>query len=1003
MPTLEFRILGTLEVVRDGRSVPLGGPKPRTVLARLLLDHGRTVSAGALVEDVWNGRAPATAGKTLQKYVSELRKSLGDDVVRTRGPGYAIEAGDVDARRFEEAVVDAQERQVHGDWAGTLRLADGAAALWRGEVLADLSEARFADAERARLEELRLVALELRYRAQLELGLHVVAVPELTELANAHPLREGLWATLIRALYCAGRQAEALRAFERHRRFLADELGLEPSPELRRLEQAVLRHELDRPGPDPPKMGNLPLVLSSFVGRVGVVQTLAGVLDDHRLVTLIGPAGVGKTRLALEVAPSRPTQTWFVDLAATTDETGIPRAVAAALAVEEQPGQPLLDTVITVLNHRGPTLLVLDNCEQLVAACADVAQTILRRCPSVRLLATSRVPLGVDGEYLLSVEALDEADAVSLFVARAELAGAGFTLTAENRPHVEEICRRLDGLPLAIELAAGLSRVLEAGELAARLDDRFTLLRSSRSRPARQRTLLAAVEWSYELVVPEARDVFDLLGVFPGSFSLEAVEVVAGRDVLAALGELVDHSLVARDVSSPGAPRYRLLDTLRLFARRHLVARDEWDQVQRAHAEYLIGLARAAKPHFYAPGESVWRTRLQAEDHNFVAVMDWAVDHDPVAGHRLAVELWGYWDVRWQERLATAYLRRLLDGNDPRVPAALRAWTLTVGADLGANTGEGRIAAAWAQEAVAAFTRLGDPCGLAHARAALASALGNRGALDEAGAEAQSALDTAEALGDERLRARALQLLGFVGVRRGALEQAASAHREELDAWTRAGSVRGRATALRRLAAIERDRRNLPAAEALCRQAMACMQELDDAAGMAHVRLTLADLARLRGDDRQAGELYSQALQEVLAIGDRRCIASTFKNLGTMASARGDHGTAVALFVDSMELRHELGDDAGLAECLEGVGAAGAAIGRPAEAASVLAAAHARRVASGAVPPPQEAAEIVALTDSLRRTVESAVFTQAWRQGLEFDTAKVVTFCRHAFEKTPPA
>ena len=980
--------------------MPLGGPKPRAVLARLLLDHGRAVSAGALVEDVWNGRAPATAGKTLQKYVSELRKALGDEVVRTRGPGYAVEAGEVDARRFERAVLDAQARQVHGDWSGTLRLAGEATALWRGEVLADLAEARFADGERARLGELRLVALEVRYRAALELGLHGVAAAELAELAQAHPLREGLWALLIRALYGAGRQAEALRAFERHRRFLADELGLEPSPELRRLEQAVLRHELDRPRPDPPAMGNLPMALSSFVGRADVVDTLAGVVEDHRLVTLIGPGGVGKTRLALEVARSRPGPTWFVDLAAATDDAGIPRAIAAALAVEEQPGQPLLDTVATVLNHRGPALLVLDNCEQLVASCAGAAHAILRRCPSVRLLATSRVPLGVDGEYLHPVEPLEEAEAVSLFADRAGLAGAGFTLTAGNRPHVEEICRRLDGLPLAIELAAGLARVLDPGELAARLDDRFTLLQSSPSRPARQRTLRAAVEWSYELLSPEARDVFDRLGVFAGAFGLDAAEAVAGRDVLGSLRELVDHSLVARDLSSPAAPRYRLLDTLRLFARRRLDARDEWDQVQRAHAEYLIGLARAAGSHFYGPGESGWRARLQAEDHNFVAAMEWAVEHDPVAGHRLAVELWRYWDVRWQERLATDFLRRLLDGNDPRVPAGLRAWALTVAADLGANAGEGRVAGTWAQEAVAVFAGLGDRCGLAHAQAALASALGNRGSLEEAGAAVQAALATAEALGDEKLRARALELLGFVCVRRGALDQAASAHREELDAWARVGSVRGRATALRRLAAIERDRRNLPAAEELCREAMACMQELDDAAGVAHVRLTLADLARLEGDEGQAGELYRQALQEVLAIGDRRCIASTSKNLGTMASARGDHGTAVARFVDSMAIRHELGDDAGLAECLEGVGAAGVAMGQPAEAATVLAAAHARRTASGALRLPQEAAEVEVLTDSLRSAMEPSAFSQAWRVGLDLDAAGVVAFCRHAFQSS---
>ena len=988
-----------MEAIRDGRPVLLGGPRPRAVLGRLLVDAGRAVSTDALLEDVWNGRPPPTAAKTLQKYVSELRRALGDEAIRTVGRGYAVEAPGLDARRFEAHVGRAQADAAKADWPAALDAADQALRLWRGDVLAGLDDARFADAERSRLGELRLVALELRYGAAIELGQHGAAAADLAELVDRHPLREGFWALLMRALYGAGRQAEALRAFERHRRFLAEELGIEPSPKLRRLETAVLRHEL--PAATAP-LGNLPHALSSFVGRAGAVDDVAGALGAYRLVTLTGPGGVGKTRLALEAAHGvqggYPGGAWFVDLAAVTSEPGVHRALANALHVEDQPGQALLDTVATVLAHRGATLLWLDNCEHIAAACAQVAHAVLRRCPSVRVLATSRVPLGISGECVRVVDPLGEGEAVDLFVDRARLA-AGFLAGPERRPVVAEICRRLDGLPLAIELAASQLRVLDPEALAARLDDRFALLQSPGTPAARQRTLLATVAWSYELLSPGGQDAFARLAVFPGSFTLEAAEAVGAG--VACLAELVDHSLVVHERTGVQGGRYRLLDTIRLFAGQQLDARAGRDDAMRAHAEFVIALAHEARPNFYAPLEVAWRTRLQAEDHNLQAVMDWAVEHDPVVAHRLAVELWPYWDVRWQERYATAVLRRLLDEERREVPEEIRAWTLTAGADLAANTGDGRVAVSWADEAVAIFRRLGDRPGLTHAHLAQGSALGNRGVLDQAEDVLAAALSSSRALDDEALQARALQLLGFVRVRRGDLEHAAALHREELELWGRVGSVRGRATALRRLAAIERDRRRFAVAGDHCREALRCMEALDDAAGVAHVRLTLADLARLQGDDGQATALYAKALQEVLAIGDRRCTASTNKNLATMANGRGDHPSAARLFLESVIMRQELGDDAGVAECLEGLAATAAATGRQREAVVLLAAAAARREATGVLPHAQEEAELASQTGALRAAVAPAAFAAAWNEGTVLRTDEIVPYCHRVFGLDP--
>lgn len=985
----------------------LGGPRPRSVLARLLLDGGRVVSADTLVEDVWNGRPPPTAGKTLQKYVSELRKALGDATVRTGGQGYAVEDADLDARRFEGLVVRAQAAQDRGDAEAAERLAGQAEALWRGAVLADLPEARFADAERTRLEDLRLLALEVRYGAELARGHHSVAAPALAELVEAHPLREGLWALFLRALYGSGRQAEALRAFERHRRFLADELGIEPSPELRRLDTAILRHELASAGPPASTPGNLPHALSSFVGRRRVLEELAAALAVHRLITLTGPGGVGKTRLALEAAPAQvprhPGGTWVVDLAPVGDSSGVTRAVADALAVEDQPGQGLTDTLTAVLAHRPPTLIILDNCEHVAGAAGELAGAILRRASSARLLATSRVPLGVEGECVRSVAPMDDEEAVDLFTARAGLAAPGFSLTAGNRRTVDDICRRLDGLPLAIELAASQLRVLEPLELAGRLDERFQLLASPRTASPRQRTLLATVQRSYELLSPSARQVFDRLAVLPGSFTLEAAEAIcagagiAVRDVLGLITELVDHSLVVREPGPRSVARYRLLDTLRLFGRHRLEAEGAIDDVSRFHADFLLRLAQTAAPHFYAPGEPVWRVRLQAEEHNLRAALEWASAHDRVLAHRLAAALWSYWDVRWQERYATDVLRPLLAAADPRVPPELRARALTVAADLAANTGEARNATTWADEAVGTFRRLGDRRGLVEAQLALGSALGNRGALEAAGRVLLEALGGARQLADDRLQARALQIMGFIDVRRGDLSRATNWHGEELAIWRRVGSVRGRATVLRRLAAIERDRRDLIAAESLCREALACMEELDDAAGIAHVRLTLADVARLGGHEDEASVLYTQGLEEVRAIGDRRCMASTFKNLATMATRAGDHVRASALFLDSLTLRHELGDDAGLAECLEGLGTLALTAGRHEAAATVLAAARGRRDASGALPPPAEREALAALAASVGAAMGADVLARAEERGLSLTPSEVVEYCRARF------
>ncbi|MGH3507236.1 MAG: BTAD domain-containing putative transcriptional regulator, partial [Nocardioidaceae bacterium] len=449
---MQFGILGPLEVLHDGARLHMGGVRRRAVLARLLVDPGRTVTTERIIDDVWLDEPPSTARKSVQKYVSELRSTLPEPVLQTTGAGYVldIDADTLDAWRFERLVIER-------DYSMAL-------ALWRGDVLADLGGLAFVDAERVRLGELRLVAWQGHLESELAAGRHEQVVAELTELLAAHPMRERLVQLQMLALYRSGRQSEALDAFHRHRQLLSEEMGVDPSKELRDLQVTILRQD---PGLDLPvsarqsaarsPAGNLPAPLSSFIGRERELSMISHALTGNRIVSLTGPGGVGKTRLALETASRRQSKydggAWLVDLAELTGVVQVPAALALTLRVDVRHAPDELTAVEARLTHSGPCLIVLDNCEHLVGACSVLVRRLARNCPDVTVLATSRHPLGVDGEYVVPVSSLSDEDAARLFVERGELTGQaphGDWVSAE----VTELCSGLDGLPLAIELAA---------------------------------------------------------------------------------------------------------------------------------------------------------------------------------------------------------------------------------------------------------------------------------------------------------------------------------------------------------------------------------------------------------------------------------------------------------------------------------------------------------------------------------------------------------------------
>ncbi|MFJ3764823.1 BTAD domain-containing putative transcriptional regulator [Streptomyces sp. NPDC090082] len=658
---MRYFVLGpTLARTPDGADRPVGGPRVRALLTVLALRAGRTVPVADLVDEVWHGdEPPADAPAALQALVGRLRRALGRELVVSSDGGYRLDARpeDLDARRFERLAAEGVAALGAGDPARAAALLDEALGLWRGPALADLPD---RDAEAARWEARRLEARRHRLDAALALGEAASALPELTALCAAHPLDEPLQLLRIRALRDTGRAAEALDAYESVRRALANRLGTDPSPALRALHAELLA---PKPARTPPR-GNLRARLTSFVGRDDEIALVRDDLRAARLVTLLGPGGAGKTRLSQEAAERGtedwPDGVWVAELAPVRDPAAVPEAVLAAVGARETVlrgagaeelrggGDPLDRLVEHCAGRR--MLLLLDNCEHLVAAAAELAETLLARCPGVRVLATSREPLGVPGEAVRPLGPLPEAMALRLLGERGAAVRPGFRV--EDDPVAAgEIVRRLDGLPLAVELAAARLRMLTPRQIADRLDDRFRLLTSgARTVLPRQQTLRAVVDWSWDLLDATERAALSGLSVFTGGCDLDAAEAVcagpAGAGVLDVLGALVDKSLV---VAVPGETgmRYRLLETVAEYAGERLDEAGARAAAERRHLTYYRELARRTDPELRGPGQGEAVARFGAEYGNIRSALGRAVaardeDEALVLVHSL---LW-YWQMR---------------------------------------------------------------------------------------------------------------------------------------------------------------------------------------------------------------------------------------------------------------------------------------------------------------------------------------------------------------------
>jgi predicted ATPase/DNA-binding SARP family transcriptional activator len=690
---ISFAVLGPLEVRLSGTVVPLPAGTRRSLLATLLLTPGRVLPVERLVDAVWREDPPADARGSVQTNVARLRRSLGvaGRLLRTQDPGYVLDApkGSRDVDLFVDLTAAARSALAAGDHSRSVEAVDRALALWRGPAWSDLAGYGPAHGETLALEELRTGAEEDRARALLGLGRASEAVAALEDLAARHPLRDGSVGLLADALHATGRTADALAVLARHREHLAEELGLDPSPAMADRQARLLRGEpatvmVARPGPpeDTGQPAGGPTTTGAFgalpvgppgplLGRDGDLADLAELLGGSGPVTLVGPGGVGKTRLALAAAAASGRPAGWVDLAALRDPAAVAEVVADVLGVEATIGIPVTQAMLRrAAGVDG--LLVLDNCEHLLDATASLVAELTAHAPDVQVLATSRERLGVPGERVVPVRplAVEESDpsrapAVELFVERARSVDPDVDVTGQDLDLVVEICRALDGLPLAIELAAARVGTLTVADLAERLDTRFEILRHGpRSASPRHRTLRSVVDWSYDLLDEEEAAVFTRLSVFAARFDLAAAEhVVSGEGVAAervadVVARLVDRSMLTRP-RGRGAGRYRMLDTLRRYALSRLPA-DELARLQRRHATWVLDLLEQAEVGLSGPDEVRWHALLEEAmpDVRLAWRLAGTVD-DAELAVRIVAALWrwAYWRVRvevlgWGEQAA---------------------------------------------------------------------------------------------------------------------------------------------------------------------------------------------------------------------------------------------------------------------------------------------------------------------------------------------------------------
>lgn len=722
---------------------------------------------------------------------------------------------------------------------------------------------------------------------------------------------------------------------------------------------------------------NLPQQLTSFVGRVKEMQEVKQLLGKTRLLTLTGSGGCGKTRLAMQVAAevleSYPDGVWLVELAALADPAGVPQSVAMTLGLSEQARKSLTQTLVEHLASRR-LLLVLDNAEHLLGACATLTHEVLRHCREVALLATSREPLGVDGELLYRVpsmavpgspedvtpQALAQYESVNLFVERARLHLPRFVVNSQNARALASVCNRLDGIPLALELAAARVRSMSVAEIDSRLDHRFNLLTGgSRTSLPRQQTLRSLIDWSFDLLTEAEKSLLQRLSVFTGGWTMASAESMCvggsipdGKSVVDLLTALVDKSLALSE-DRGGSTRYRLLETVRQYAREGLEKEGELSFWRARHLEHFVALGEEADPHLTGDDQQAWLDRLDREHDNLRAALAWscARDGDPALGLRLAAAVWWFWLVRGYWTEGSGYLRSVIEASS-RDPASLSRAKALIG--------------------VGALLEKVDDYAAARARF-------------------EQALSVYRELGDQRGIANSLTNLGNTAREQGNYAEARTFHEEGLSIYRALGPRWNEAIALGNLGIDVYDQGDYEYATTLYEQGLAIFRELGDRRSIALSLNFLGIAARQRGNHASAKALHDESLSVFRELGDRWGIAWAYMNLGKLAFARNDHASAFALFKESLVIQQEIGERLGVAETLEGLGHVAFHLSGSKCAISVLAVAERLRSQIGAPRVPDERARYDERVAAVRAAVgDDAAFDEMWREASTMSLAQAI-------------
>ncbi|MDP9314772.1 MAG: tetratricopeptide repeat protein [Chloroflexota bacterium] len=1000
--SLRIQLLGGFRVILDERVIGETEWRLRKAagLFKLLaLSPRHQLHRERALELLWPDLEPKVATNNFHRTLHVLRRilepdrqstwlRLQDDVLMLGPPGWV----GVDVQDFELACRAARGASDPAPYYVALELYTG--QLLPGD--------RYEDWAASRREELQglylsvLLDLARLHEARQDFP---AAVEALRRVVEGEPSHEEAHTGLMRLYALSGQRHQALRQYGQLRDALLRELDAEPEAESERLYQEIrsglypqkVSHSLAPVGQNAPTpRHNLPVPLTSFIGREHEIVEVRRLLATTRLLTLIGTGGCGKTRLALEVARDPDDryadEVWLVELAGLADPRLLPRAVAGVLGMREDPDRLLIDRLADALRSR-QLLLVLDNCEHLLEACAELVDTLLSSSPGLRVLATSREALDAMGEQhwrvpslslppvgvLPTVERAGEYEAVRLFVERARHRQPGFDLSAqEDMRAVVEICRQLDGIPLAIELATSRLPVLSVQQIAAKLDDSLRLLtRGGRTAVPRHRTLRGVLDWSYALLNEPERDLFARLSVFAGSWTLEAAEAVglasvadgAGtEDGLELLSRLVDRSLVQVEAGHEGAVRYRLLEVVRQYARERLEASGTAATVHRQHVAFFLALGEAADPALIGPRQAIWLSRLEREHDNLRAALSWSLEEGEFeSGARLAAPLWRFWWIHGHLSEGRQWFRQVLAAPDALSPP-VRARALRGASLLARAQSAYEEATALVEQSLALFRELGDTDGIGHALSNLGTILACQGAYEQARAVEEEGLAISRQLHDKRGIAVSLDQLGQYSYYLGDYEAAARYWEESLQ----------------------------------------LNREIEDLHSLAITLNNLGEMARDRGELDRALDRFEEAVALFRRLDARTTLAYSLQSFADLRLKRQEYEQAQALLHESVLLLRELGSAQSIACCLETFAKLACIQGLSERAARLFGAAEGLRAASGTALSSAERASLQASIDAARSNLVEQAWSAAWLEGKAMSLERATDYALSTAESSPP-